>query len=52
VNRRDLGVLKDLIEAGKVMPIIGRSYPLSEVPAAIRALAEGHSRGKAVINVR
>ncbi len=52
VNQKDLGVLKEIIEAGKVTPIIDRSYPLSEVPTAVRVLAEGHSRGKSVIKVR
>jgi len=52
VNQKDLGVLKEIIEAGKVTPIIDRSYPLSEVPAAVRVMAEGHSRGKSVIKVR
>ena len=52
VNQKDLGILKELLEAGKVTPIIDRSYPLSDVPTAIRALAEGHSRGKSVIKVR
>lgn len=47
----DLVVLKDLIEAGKVTPVIGRTYPLSEVPDAIRYLGEGHARGKVVITV-
>jgi NADPH:quinone reductase-like Zn-dependent oxidoreductase len=52
VNQNDLGILKELLEAGKVAPIIDRSYSLSHVPTAIRALAAGHSRGKAVIKVR
>jgi NADPH:quinone reductase-like Zn-dependent oxidoreductase len=47
----DLVVLKELIEAGKVTPIIDRTYPLSEVPEAIRYLEEGHARGKVVITV-
>jgi NADPH:quinone reductase-like Zn-dependent oxidoreductase len=47
----DLVVLKELIEAGKVTPIIGRTYPLSEVPEAIRYLEGGHTRGKVVITV-
>jgi len=51
VNQKDLGVLKELLEAGKVTPIIARSYPLGEAPAAVRLLAEGHSRGKSVIKV-
>jgi NADPH:quinone reductase-like Zn-dependent oxidoreductase len=47
----DLVALKELIESGKVMPIIDRTYPLSEAPDAIRSLAEGHARGKIVIAV-
>jgi NADPH:quinone reductase-like Zn-dependent oxidoreductase len=50
-NSQDLIVLKELIEAGKVTPVIDRTYPLSEVPQAIRYLAEGHARGKVVITV-
>jgi NADPH:quinone reductase-like Zn-dependent oxidoreductase len=52
VNQKDLGVLKQLLEAGTVTPIIDRSYPLQDVPTAIHALAQGHSRGKSVIKVR
>jgi NADPH:quinone reductase-like Zn-dependent oxidoreductase len=47
----DLLVLKDLIEAGKVTPVIDRTYPLREAPEAIRYLEEGHARGKIVITV-
>jgi NADPH:quinone reductase-like Zn-dependent oxidoreductase len=47
----DLLVLKELIEAGKVTPVIDRTYPLAEAPEAIRYLAEGHARGKVVIRV-
>jgi NADPH:quinone reductase-like Zn-dependent oxidoreductase len=47
----DLQTLRELIEAGKLTPIIGRSYPLREVPEAIRALEAGHTRGKLVITV-
>jgi NADPH:quinone reductase-like Zn-dependent oxidoreductase len=50
-NQTDLVFLKDLLEAGKVKPVIDRSYPLSEVPEAIRYLEEGHARGKVVITV-
>ena len=47
----DLIVLKELIEAGKITPVIDTTYPLSEVPEAIRHLEEGHARGKVVITV-
>jgi NADPH:quinone reductase-like Zn-dependent oxidoreductase len=50
-NKQDLHVLKDLIEAGKLTPVIDRTYPLSEVPEAIRYLEEGHAQGKVVITV-
>jgi len=40
-----------LMQAGKVTPVIDRSYKLSEVPAAIRYLEQGHARGKVVIAV-
>jgi NADPH:quinone reductase-like Zn-dependent oxidoreductase len=41
--------LKELIEAGKVTPVIDRTYSLSEAPEAIRLLEEGYARGKVVI---
>jgi NADPH:quinone reductase-like Zn-dependent oxidoreductase len=47
----DLVVLGELIEAGKLTPVIGRTYPLGEVPEAIRQLEQGHARGKLVISV-
>jgi NADPH:quinone reductase-like Zn-dependent oxidoreductase len=50
-RRADLLVLKELIEAGKVTPVIDRTYPLREAPEAIRYLEEGHARGKVVITV-
>jgi NADPH:quinone reductase-like Zn-dependent oxidoreductase len=50
-NPEDLLVLKELIEAGKVTPVIDRSYPLSEAAKAIRYLEQGHARGKVVITV-
>ncbi len=50
-NGEDLLVLKELIEAGKVTPVIDKAYPLSEVPEAIRHLQEGHARGKVVITM-
>ena len=48
-DKEDLVALKDLIEAGRVTPVIDRSYGLTEVPEAIRYLEEGHARGKVVI---
>ena len=51
VNTQDLMVLKELVEAGKVMPIIDRTYPLREVPEAIHYMEEGRARGKVVIAV-
>jgi NADPH:quinone reductase-like Zn-dependent oxidoreductase len=50
-RKEDLQFLKELIEAGKVTPVIDRTYPLSKVPEAIRYLEEGHARGKVVITV-
>ncbi|MGD1996131.1 MAG: NAD(P)-dependent alcohol dehydrogenase [Anaerolineae bacterium] len=45
----DLLVLKDLIEAGKVKPVINRTYLLSETPEALGYVGQGHARGKVVI---
>jgi NADPH:quinone reductase-like Zn-dependent oxidoreductase len=50
-NQEDLVFMKELIEAGKVVPVIDRRYPLSEVPEALRYYGEGHSQGKVVITV-
>ncbi|HKP18422.1 MAG TPA: NAD(P)-dependent alcohol dehydrogenase [Gaiellaceae bacterium] len=49
VNPDSLGTLRELIEAGKVTPVIDRRYELSEVPDALRYLGEGHARGKVII---
>ena len=49
---RDLVLLKDLMEAGKVVPIIDRRYPLSEAAEALRYRDEGHAQGKVVITVK
>ena len=51
INQRDLVFLKELLEAGKVVPVIEKCYPLSETAEAIRYLAAGHARGKVVITV-
>jgi NADPH:quinone reductase-like Zn-dependent oxidoreductase len=50
-NNRDLVFLRELLEAGKVVPVIDRSYPFGDVAEAIRYLEEGHARGKVVISV-
>jgi NADPH:quinone reductase-like Zn-dependent oxidoreductase len=50
-NAQDLIALTELIESGTVTPVIDRTYPLSETPAAIQYMQEGHTRGKVVINV-
>jgi NADPH:quinone reductase-like Zn-dependent oxidoreductase len=51
-NREDYAALEELFEAGKVVPIIDRQYPLAEVPEAIRYLEEGRALGKVVISSR
>jgi len=50
-NQKDYVFLIELFEAGKVVPVIDRCYPLSEVPEALRYYGEGHARGKVVITV-
>jgi NADPH:quinone reductase-like Zn-dependent oxidoreductase len=51
VNQERLRTLGALIDAGKLTPVIDRTYPLAEAPDAVRSLAEGHPRGKIVITV-
>jgi NADPH:quinone reductase-like Zn-dependent oxidoreductase len=51
VNKDDLLTLKELIETGKVRPVIDRTYPLSETAEAVRYLGTGQARGKVVITV-
>ena len=50
-NTEDLARMNELYEAGEVVPIIERVYPLSETPAALRHVGEGHALGKVVITV-
>jgi NADPH:quinone reductase-like Zn-dependent oxidoreductase len=50
-NQEDLVFMKELLEAGKIVPVIDRCYPLSELPEAFRYFGEGHARGKVVITV-
>ena len=51
MDKDDLAILADLMETGKVIPVIDRRFLLDEVPAAIRYSEEGHARGKIIINV-
>jgi NADPH:quinone reductase-like Zn-dependent oxidoreductase len=51
MNQKDLVFVKELLEAGKVVPVIERRYPLRETAEALRYLEEGHARGKVVITV-
>jgi NADPH:quinone reductase-like Zn-dependent oxidoreductase len=51
INQKDLVFLKELLEAGKVVPVIDRRYPLSAAAEALRYLAEGHAQGKIVLTV-
>ena len=50
-NRADLQLLKQFIEEGTLTPVIDRTYPLAQVPEAIRYLEEGHAQGKVIITV-
>jgi NADPH:quinone reductase-like Zn-dependent oxidoreductase len=50
-SNRDLVFMRELLEAGKVVPVIDRCYPLSEVAEALRYLEAGHAKGKVVITV-
>jgi NADPH:quinone reductase-like Zn-dependent oxidoreductase len=51
INKKDLVLLKDLLEAGKVVPVIDKRYALSGVAEALRYLEEGHAQGKVVVTV-
>ena len=50
-NHNDLTILADMMQSGKVKPVIDRTYKLSELPDAIRYLEQGHARGKVIITV-
>jgi NADPH:quinone reductase-like Zn-dependent oxidoreductase len=50
-NKKDLAAIKELLEDGKVKPVIDRCYPLDQTADAIRYLEEGHAQGKVVITV-
>jgi len=51
MSKQDLIMLGDLIQAGKVTPVIERTYKLDDAPEALRQLDAGHARGKLVITV-
>ena len=51
INKEDLGVLRGLLEAGKVKSVIDRRFELSEAADALRYLGEGHARGKVIITM-
>jgi NADPH:quinone reductase-like Zn-dependent oxidoreductase len=51
MNRDDFGLIKTLMESGKVRSVIDRTYPLSEAPAAVAYVEAGHARGKVVVTV-
>lgn len=51
INQSDLAFMKELVESGKVKPVIDRLYPLSDTAEALRYLGEGHAQGKIVITV-
>jgi NADPH:quinone reductase-like Zn-dependent oxidoreductase len=50
-NQKDLVVIRELLETGKVVPVIDKYYPLSDVPEALRYLVENHAKGKVVFTV-
>jgi NADPH:quinone reductase-like Zn-dependent oxidoreductase len=52
INQKDLVFLKDLLEAGKVVPVIDRRYPLGDAAQALRYLGEHHAQGKIVLTVK
>jgi NADPH:quinone reductase-like Zn-dependent oxidoreductase len=51
LNKKDLTILGDLMQSGKITPVIDRTYPLSQIAEAIRYLEPGHARGKVIITV-
>ena len=51
MTKEDLGILSELAQAGKITPVIDRTFPLSQLPEAVRYLETGHARGKVAILV-
>ena len=50
-NKKDLGILRDLTESGKIVPALTKTYPLTETAAAFKYLETGHARGKIAITI-
>ena len=50
INKQDMQILRDLLESGKMTPVIDRQYKVSEVREALRYLEQGHARGKVVLS--
>jgi NADPH:quinone reductase-like Zn-dependent oxidoreductase len=50
-KQSDLVIIKELLEAGKIHPVIDQRYPFSKVPEAFRYLGAGHARGKVVVSL-
>jgi NADPH:quinone reductase-like Zn-dependent oxidoreductase len=51
INQKDLTALGDLMQSGKMKPVIDRTYKFSEVPAAVSYVEQGHARGKVIIDM-
>jgi len=51
-NQKDLAFIKELLESGKVVPVIEKCYPLNEVSSAMQYVAKGHARGKVVVQIK
>lgn len=49
LNKQDLALLGDLMQSGEMTPVLDKTFPLTEVPAAIRYSEEGHARGKIIV---
>lgn len=51
LNQKDLTVVRDLVQAGRVTPVIDRRYGMRDIPAAVRYLEAGHARGKVIVTI-
>jgi NADPH:quinone reductase-like Zn-dependent oxidoreductase len=51
IRQEDLTIMGDLMQSGKVKPVIDRTYPLSQIAEAMRYLEQGHARGKVVLTI-